>query len=122
MKPVQVSVSCGTAEEASAIVEQAVRCRFAAAGQSWPAKSMYWWEGKVVERDEFVVVLKSIDSRVDEIMGLIRSLHSYKVPSIAVTAVKQLGPGVNDWLVRETHANPPLESLRRTGLTTSSAL
>lgn len=104
MSPVQVTVSCGTAEEASSIVEQAVRRRLAAAGQSWPAKSTYWWDGQVVERDEYVVVLKSIDSRVEEIMGLVRSLHSYEVPSIAVIAVERLGPGVQDWLVRETRA------------------
>ena len=104
MSPVQVTLSCATAEEASSIVEQAVRRRLAAAGQSWPARSTYWWDGEVVERDEFAVLLKSIDSRVDEIMRLIRSLHSYVVPSIAVIAVEQLGPGVDDWLARETRA------------------
>lgn len=101
-RPVQVTVSCATHEEASSIIKEAVQRRLAAAGHFWPINSTYWWGGQIEHSDEFVVLLKSVDNRVDEIMDLIASLHSYEVPSIFVSAVHRLGLGVSQWLNNQT--------------------
>ena len=105
-RPVQVTVSCATHKEASSIIKEAVQRRLAAAGHFWPINSTYWWGGQVEHSDEFVVLLKSVDNRVDEIMELIASLHSYEVPSIFVSVIDQVGTGVPDWLNKQTVTKP----------------
>ena len=104
MTPVHVTVSCPTAAEATEIVHAVVERRLAAAGQTWPVSSTYWWDGEIVRRSETAILFKSTASRVDEIVELIGSLHSYEVPSIAVLPVLTTGPGTEDWLCDSTQA------------------
>ena len=105
MSPVQITVSGGSAAEATAIVREVVQRRLAAAGQCWPIQSTYWWEDELVNREEIVVLFKTLEARVDEIIEVIGSLHSYEVPSIFVVPVQRLGPGTADWLRRATSSD-----------------
>ena len=109
MKPVLVTVSCPSANEAAGIVRAVVQRRLAAAGQTWPITSTYWWDGEMVNRQEITVLFKTIEGRVDEIMDLIGTLHSYETPSIAVVPVMKTGPGVEDWLGDSTREGSEAE-------------
>ncbi len=98
MSPVLVTVSCPSASEAAAIVREVVQRRLAAAGQTWPITSTYWWHGELVNRQEVTVLFKTVEARVEEVMDAIGALHSYETPSIAVIPVTRTGPGVEGWL------------------------
>lgn len=99
MSPVLITVSCPSASEAAEIVRAVVHRRLAAAGQTWPITSTYWWDGEVVDRDEFTVLFKTVETRVSEVVEVIGAMHSYETPSIAVVPVSRTGPGVECWLV-----------------------
>ncbi|WP_419843046.1 divalent-cation tolerance protein CutA [Candidatus Poriferisodalis sp.] len=98
MKPVIVTVSCPSANEAAAVVREVVRQRLAAAGQTWPITSVFWWDGELVNRQEHIVLFKTVEARVDRVMEVIGATHSYDTPSIAVVPVARVGPGVESWL------------------------
>ena len=98
MKPVLVIVSCPSASEAAGIVREVVQRRLAAAGQTWPITSTYWWDGEMVKRQETTVLFKTVEARVDDIFEVIGAMHSYETPSIAVVPVTRTGPGVAGWL------------------------
>jgi len=44
--------------------------------------SIYWWENKVCQEDELMLIAKSKQSLFPSIMDRVKSLHSYKVPEI----------------------------------------
>lgn len=102
MNPVLVTVSCPSASEAAGIVREVVQRRFAAAGQTWPITSTYWWDGELVSRQEITVLFKTVEARVSEVIEVIGAMHSYETPSIAVVPVTRTGPGVEGWLYDST--------------------
>ena len=87
----------------TAVVER----RLAACGQTWPIRSCYRWAGKVVDDEEHVLLLKSVDAHFGAVCGVIRSLHSYDLPSIVMIPLEGYGPGYLEWLLEATGCQVP---------------
>ncbi|HSL75122.1 MAG TPA: divalent-cation tolerance protein CutA [Ilumatobacteraceae bacterium] len=102
MEPVEVTVTCASAEEASTIGRQAVERRIAACAQRWPITSCYRWEGEVVEDEEWLLLLKSSADHFDAICALVGELHSYELPGIVMLPVAAVGFGYEAWLREST--------------------
>lgn len=45
-------------------------------------ESVFWWEGKVDRANEVLLMVKSREENVPEIITTVKSLHSYDVPEI----------------------------------------
>ena len=45
-------------------------------------KSFFWWEGKIDEADEVLLILKTKKSLFRKIEKAVKTLHSYEVPEI----------------------------------------
>ena len=45
-------------------------------------KSLFWWEGKVDEANEVLLILKTRKSLFKKIEKAVKALHSYEVPEI----------------------------------------
>lgn len=96
--PVEISVSCGSRDEADAVMRSVVEQRLAACAQTWPITSCYRWEGDVEIDDEHLVVIKSSADRFDEVGTAIGAAHSYDLPAITMVPLLDTGPGYLDWL------------------------
>jgi periplasmic divalent cation tolerance protein len=46
------------------------------------ASSMFWWKGKIETTKESLMIIKSRMSRLDDIVSIVKSVHSYEVPEI----------------------------------------
>jgi periplasmic divalent cation tolerance protein len=90
-----VLVSCGGAEQASAIARATVEARVAACAQMLPIRSCYRWQGEVVEEAEVLVLLKTRADRFDEVERVVRSVHDYEIPEIVALP---LTAGTADYL------------------------
>ena len=98
MNPVEVTVTCASAEEVDAIMRAAVERRLAACCQTWPIRSCYRWEGKVEHDEEHLLLMKTAEEHFDPLCELTRSLHSYDLPSIVMIPLVATGPGYFEWL------------------------
>lgn len=96
--PVEVTVTCADEGEARAIARALVEARLVACAQWWPITSCYRWEEAVVEDAEHLVLCKATADRFDEVVELVRSLHSYDLPAIAMWRLDGVGPGYRQWL------------------------
>jgi periplasmic divalent cation tolerance protein len=45
-------------------------------------QSLFWWEGKIDQAQEVLLVLKTKVSQVSEITKNVKALHSYDVPEV----------------------------------------
>lgn len=45
-------------------------------------RSLFWWQGKVDQADEALLVIKTQQARFPEIVNSVKSAHSYDVPEI----------------------------------------
>ncbi|NJN67126.1 MAG: divalent-cation tolerance protein CutA [Chloroflexaceae bacterium] len=77
-----VQVSAGDSEAAWAIAQTSVARKLAACAQVFPIRSCYEWEGKVVQDDEYLVLLKTRAEAYDRLAACIRELHRYEVPEV----------------------------------------
>ncbi len=47
-------------------------------------ESIFKWEGKICQENEFIVLLKTIEKNVDAVIKNIKNQHSYDCPAIMV--------------------------------------
>lgn len=44
--------------------------------------SIYWWQGKIEESSETLLIAKSRVDKLNKIINLVKSIHSYDVPEV----------------------------------------
>ena len=98
-----VIVAAANLQEAVSISQEAVKSRHAACATTIPAvHSTYWWEGKIVNEQESMVLLKTTADKFQELQETIRRVHSYKVPEIIAIPVVSGFPQYLAWVSKET--------------------
>lgn len=98
-----VMVTAANQDEADKIADQVVRSRLAACASTIPTvRSTYWWEGKVVNDQETLLLIKTSSDKFNSLEETIRKIHSYKVPEIITIPVSNGFPPYLEWVLRET--------------------
>lgn len=94
-----------SAEEAISIGRRLVEEHLAACVNVLPgARSIFFWEGRVQEVDEAVLVIKTRSERYAELERRILALHSYSVPEVLALPVTSGSAAYTAWL-RESVAS-----------------
>ncbi|HDI01019.1 MAG TPA: divalent-cation tolerance protein CutA [Candidatus Bathyarchaeota archaeon] len=98
-----VLITCPSGEVAREIANMLLRRRLAACVSIIPGiKSLFWWEGRVEEEDEALLIVKT---RVELLRGLeeaVKEAHPYKVPEILALPAVFSSMAYLDWVVHET--------------------
>lgn len=94
-------VTCKNHEEAKRIGRQLVRERAAGCVNIYPIQSIYSDKGGTLETEETAIIIKTIDSKVQEAEDIIRNMHSYKTPCIATFALHRLNREFKEWLTSQ---------------------
>jgi periplasmic divalent cation tolerance protein len=90
---------------ARAIGHAVVAERLAACANILPGmRSLYWWQGKLEETTEAVVILKTVESAVARVIERVRALHPYDVPCTIALRVSDGNPDYLAWLRAEARA------------------
>jgi len=98
-----VYVTTGDAAEAQRIARAVVEERLAACGNILDGvRSVYWWEGKVQEGSEAVLILKTAEERLEALLARVKALHSYDCPCIEALPIVAGHQPFLDWVVQET--------------------
>ena len=106
---IQVFTTIEKREDARKIAGQAVEKRLAACVQVLgPLTSTFWWENKIDEAEEWLLIMKTRDDLYSELERVIRENHPYEVPEIIATPVVSGHRRYLDWIDREvkTGTNP----------------
>lgn len=68
------------------------------------ARSVYRWEGRVLEEEEALLLLKTTESRIPALLRAVAELHPYEVPEVLVLGVESGHEPYLDWVVTETES------------------
>jgi periplasmic divalent cation tolerance protein len=66
-----------------------------------PVSSSYWWQGKIVSSEEYLLVMKSNEALYEELEQLILLFHPYETPEIIATVITRLSEDYRQWLENE---------------------
>jgi len=81
--PVVILITASTGEEAQQIADKLLAQRKAACVNIIPkVHSLFWWKGELDSAEETLLIVKSGASLVDEIVSLVKEVHSYEVPEV----------------------------------------
>lgn len=62
-------------------------------------QSLYWWERKIENTDEYVVIAKTIDKNYLKIEKEVRKIHPYTVPCILKIKLDKVNKDYLKWLM-----------------------
>jgi periplasmic divalent cation tolerance protein len=95
-----VYVTCKDKEEAHKIGKHVVEKKLAACANYFPVNSVYEWQGKLQEDNEFVLLLKTFDENFDKVKEEVEKIHSYDVPCILKIDV-EANKEYRDWVKQQ---------------------
>ncbi|MFT3917164.1 MAG: divalent-cation tolerance protein CutA [Anaeromyxobacteraceae bacterium] len=102
-----VLVTAPSPERAAELARAVVEERLAACGNVVPGvRSIYRWEGKVVDEPEALLVLKTTRDRLDALQERVLALHPYEVPEVLALSVDAGAERYLGWVHAETHPSP----------------
>ncbi len=97
-----IYMTAGSKAEAQKIGRSLVESRLAACVNILDnMQSIYRWEGKLQQDSEVVLIAKTTDNLVSQLIDKVKSLHSYDCPYIVSLPVSDGYPPFLDWIHSE---------------------
>ena len=98
-----VYMTAGSRDEAKKIGRALVEERLAACANVIDGmESVYWWQGKLTEDREAVLIAKTRAELVPALTQRVKELHSYTVPCVVALPLVGGSPAYLAWLEAET--------------------
>jgi periplasmic divalent cation tolerance protein len=98
-----IYMTAASDDEAMRIGRTLVEERLAACANVIPGmRSLYWWDGRVQDDKEAVLIVKTRAELVAALTERVKALHSYAVPCVVALPIEAGNPAYLDWLRNET--------------------
>jgi periplasmic divalent cation tolerance protein len=98
-----VLVTAPRGEVSRKLANALLKARLAACVSLVPSvSSFYWWEGKIEEGEEVLMVIKTRKERFKKCEALIKKLHPYSSPEIISLPIDQGTSSYLHWIHAET--------------------
>ena len=65
-------------------------------------RSIYWWQGRLMEESEASLVLKTTSDLIPTLILRVKQLHSYECPGIVALPIAHGNPHYLAWIENET--------------------
>jgi periplasmic divalent cation tolerance protein len=97
-----VYITAANRADALKIGRACVEARLAACANVFDGvSSVYWWQGKLTEDSEAILVMKSRAPLIDALVARIKDLHSYTVPCVVALPIVAGNPQYLAWIAQE---------------------
>lgn len=104
MSHVVVFITTATREEGEHIGRLLLDERLVACVNMTPVHSAYWWQGRIAEADETLLVAKTAARLVESVTARVRALHSYTVPEVIALPIQDGNPDYLRWIDESVRA------------------
>jgi len=93
-----VYITCGSREEAERIADALIKEKLAACVNFFPINSVFEWEGKMQEEEEYALLCKTTEEKTPQLKKKVKEIHSYEIPAILVIEIKEGNEEFLDWV------------------------
>ena len=99
----QVLTTVESPDEAERLGRSITGARLAACVQIvGPIRSLYWWQDKLDDAQEWLLLIKTTSERLNELEQHIKANHSYDTPEITATQIPWGSAEYLSWISAET--------------------
>jgi periplasmic divalent cation tolerance protein len=102
MKPIMIISTYPNKKSISKIANKLVQKKLVACVNMTKISSVYSWQGKIENADEFLAIFKTTQKNKTKVKNEIKTTHPYKVPEIAEIQVNSINKPYLDWLIEST--------------------
>jgi periplasmic divalent cation tolerance protein len=96
---IQVFITVNNNEKAREIAHMLIEKRLAGCVQiSGPVNSVYRWQGRIMEDQEWLLIVKSDRNHFIELENEVKRIHPYEVPEILALPVAEGNISYLNWL------------------------
>jgi periplasmic divalent cation tolerance protein len=100
-----VLTTAGSEQEARKIAHSLVERRLAACVNIVPqVTSIYRWQGKIEEAQEWLLVVKTTAAAFGKVREAIAELHSYELPECVCLPIEDGSPNYLEWIAESVSA------------------
>ena len=97
-----IFITVSTSEEAHKIAEVLLNQRRVACVNIVPGvSSLFWWQDKLDSAQESLLIVKTKTSQLNEVVRLVKEIHSYDVPEIIATPIIGGNQDYLEWIDKE---------------------
>ncbi|GBD94664.1 divalent-cation tolerance protein CutA [bacterium BMS3Abin05] len=102
-EPLIVYVTVPSKKDGERIAHRLVETHLAACVNIIPhVESIYRWKGRIQMEGEFLLIIKTVRSQLNDLIKKIEKLHSYEVPEIVALPIVGGSARYLNWLDDET--------------------
>ena len=110
MKPYLIYMTTKDKDEARHIGRHLVESRLAACVNILDhMNAMYIWQGEFQDDQETVMIAKTTEEKVSELIAAVKARHSYDVPCVVALPIADGHPDFLNWIVGQV-ASPKAET------------
>jgi periplasmic divalent cation tolerance protein len=103
MQPLLVYITARDKKQAKGIGRTLVKERLAACANIFDGvNSLYFWEGRLCDDREAVLIVKTRDTLLNRLVKRVKTLHSYSVPCIVALPITGGNKDFLSWVKKET--------------------
>jgi periplasmic divalent cation tolerance protein len=101
LTPLLVLTTVGAGYDAAPLARALVEAHLAACVNILPGvESIYWWENRVTQDSEQLLVIKTTDERLEELRRALLERHPYELPELVVIEPSQVDERYAAWIAR----------------------
>ncbi|KKR79333.1 MAG: CutA1 divalent ion tolerance protein [Candidatus Nomurabacteria bacterium GW2011_GWA2_40_9] len=96
-----IYTTCADMNEAKKLGTLIIDKKFGVCVDYWSVHSMYHFDGKLKEISQVMLLITTLESKLEDVNVLISSHHSYATPLIAGVDVRRMNRAYKEWMTKE---------------------
>ncbi len=97
-KIIELHLTFPDKESAQLFCRAVVEEKLAACCNIYPIQSIYIWQSKLVDEQEYAALMKTMPSKLEPLLSKINSTHPYEVPAVTWAQVDATASYL-DWMI-----------------------
>ncbi len=95
-----IYTTCENEKEAKLLGKLIIEQKIGVCVDYWPINSMYNWEGEYKEVSQIMIMITTLEHKMEEVNDLISKNHSYAVPLIAGVDIRRMNRAYKEWMTQ----------------------
>lgn len=94
----QLNLTCASKKEADKITKSLLEKRLVACAKQAPVESSSWWNDKIENTDEILLIMESREDFFNEVEKVVSRLHSYDTFVLSAIPITKISNKAEVWL------------------------